>query len=143
MSALHSGMFLCYILEQSDAFHVDILASDTVSDLKDAILSKNPNTFVGVDAYQLKVWKVCAFELPNLNQVLKADKRYMLSTKALKTQLANLQLSNADSLEPTSLLSSTFHDAHRGCLLFSIVPVAFRHSFTLVMDCHSHSPLAC
>jgi hypothetical protein len=54
----------------------------TVSELKEKILLKNQNTIVGVDEHQLKIWKVCAFELSNLNQSLSADKHYM-STKDL------------------------------------------------------------
>ena len=84
-----------------------------MSDLREAILSKSENTLVGVDAQQLKIWKVCTFELSNLNQVLRADKHYM-STKDLKTQLAGLQLPDRNALDGSVSLSSEFSDASLG-----------------------------
>ena len=54
----------CFIIGVSESpFHVDIAASKTVSDLKEAILDKNPNKLRGVDADQLKLWKVYFFQL--------------------------------------------------------------------------------
>jgi len=84
-----------------------------VSELKEKILLINQNTIVGVDEHQLKIWKVCAFDLSNLNQLIRADKHYM-STKDLETQLANLQLRDDIALDGTVLLSSEFTDACLG-----------------------------
>ncbi len=116
MSALRQGRFrlYCYILKKSESsFHVDIAEGANVSDLREAILSKSENTLAGVDAQQLKIWKVCTFELSNLNQVLRADKHYM-STKGFKTQLANLQLPDRNALDGSVSLSSEFSDASLG-----------------------------
>jgi len=74
------------------------------------ILLKNLSSVVGVDEHQLKIWKVCAFELLNL---LRADKHYM-STKDPKTQLANLELCDGSALDSAVLLSSEFSDAYLG-----------------------------
>ena len=50
----------CFILQKSESsFHVDIAASETVSDLRDAILAKNSNTLRNVDSHQLNLYKVC------------------------------------------------------------------------------------
>jgi len=49
----------CYILGTHDASRVDVEDDCDVNDLKEAILKKNPNTLQGVDAAQLKLWKVC------------------------------------------------------------------------------------
>jgi len=101
MSAFHKGQLCCYILRKSQSsFHVNIAGCATVSELKEKILLKNQNTIVGVDEHQLKIWKVCVFELSNLNQLLRADKHY-ISTKDLKAQLANLQLRDES---PTTML---------------------------------------
>jgi len=48
----------CYILENHDASRVDIEDDCDVNDLKEAILNKNPNILRGMDAAQLKLWKV-------------------------------------------------------------------------------------
>jgi len=40
-----------------------MLTSRIVWQLKEKILLKNQNSVVGVDEHQLKIWKVCAFEL--------------------------------------------------------------------------------
>ena len=49
----------CFILQKStNAFHIDIAASETVSDLKDAILAKNPNSLRNVESQQLTLFKV-------------------------------------------------------------------------------------
>ncbi len=95
------------------SFHVNIADCATVSELKEKILLENQNTIVGVDVHQLKIWKVGAFELSNLNQLLRADKHYM-SAKDLKTQLTNLQLRDDDALDGAVLLSSRFSDANLG-----------------------------
>lgn len=51
--------------------------SDCECDLKDAILLKIPNTFVGVDVYQLKVWNwFVPLTFQNLNQVLKSRQAF-------------------------------------------------------------------
>ena len=49
----------------------------------------------------------------NLKQLLRADRNYM-STKDLKTQLANLQLRDGSALDGAVLLSSKFSDACLG-----------------------------
>src|SRR5258708_27729273 len=114
MSAFRSGKLYCYILRMSQSsFHVNIADCATVSELKEKILLENQNTIVGVDVHQLKIWKVGAFELSNLNQLLRADKHYM-SAKDLKTQLTNLQLRDDDALDGAVLLSSRFSDANLG-----------------------------
>jgi len=114
MSAFRSGKLYCYILRKSQSsFHVNIMGCATVSELKERILLKKQNTIVGVDDDQLKIWKVCAFELSNLKQPLRADKYYM-STENLTTQLANLQLHDDDALDGAVLLSSRFSDANLG-----------------------------
>jgi hypothetical protein len=118
MSALRGGRFrlYCYILKKyRRSVHVDVAGDLTVSDLREELLnlSKSENTLVGVDAQQLKIWKVRTFQLSNLNPVLKADKHYM-STQDLKTQLANLQLLDKDALDGAILLSSEFSDALLG-----------------------------
>lgn len=114
MSAFHTDKLYCYILGKSQSsFHVNIAGCATVSELKEKILLKNQNSIVGVDEHQLKIWKVCAFELSNLNQLLRADEHYM-STKDLKTQLANLQLRDDNALDGAILLSSEFFDACLG-----------------------------
>ncbi len=116
MSALRGGWFklYCHILKMSkSSFHVDIAEEASVSELKEAILIRNENTLVDVDGHQLKIWKVCAFELSNSKQVLRVDKHYM-STKDLKTQLANLQLCDGNALDGAVLLSSEFSDASLG-----------------------------
>jgi hypothetical protein len=114
MSAFRTGKLYCYILRKSQSsFHVNIADCATVSELKEKILLKNQNSVVGVDEHQLKIWKVCAFELLNLKQLLRADKHYM-STKDLKTQLANLQLCDDSALDGAVLLSSEFSDACLG-----------------------------
>ena len=51
----------CYILGGHDAFRVDVEDGGDVDDLKESILKKNQNRLKGVDAPQLKLWKVCAF----------------------------------------------------------------------------------
>ena len=84
-----------------------------MSELKEKILLKKQNTIVGVDDDQLKIWKVGAFELSELNQPLRAEKYYM-STENLTTQLANLQLHDDDALDGAVLLSSRFSDANLG-----------------------------
>ena len=84
-----------------------------MSELKEKILLKNQNSVVGVYEDQLKIWKVCPFELLNLKQLLRADKHY-LSTRDLKTQLANLQLCDGSALDGAVLLSSEFSDACLG-----------------------------
>ncbi|KAG0262774.1 hypothetical protein BGZ95_003963, partial [Linnemannia exigua] len=40
------------------AFPVEIKSSKTIGDLKDLIKAKNPETFIGVDAKDLALWRV-------------------------------------------------------------------------------------
>ena len=102
----------CVLKKSESSFHVDLAEDATVSELKEAILIKNKNTLLGVDAHQLKVWKVCAFE--HLNLVLTTDKHY-ISAKDLRTQLVNLQLRDGNALDDTRvLLPSEFSDASLG-----------------------------
>jgi hypothetical protein len=84
MSAFRSGKLYCYILRKSQSsFHVNITGCATVSELKERILLKKQNTIVGVDDDQLKIWKVCAFELSNLNQPkLRAEKVLHVNRKS-------------------------------------------------------------
>jgi hypothetical protein len=115
MSAFRSGKLYCYILRKSQSsFHVNITGCATVSELKERILLKKQNTIVGVDDDQLKIWKVCAFELSNLNQPKLRAEKYYMSTENLTTQLANLQLHDDDALDGAVLLSSRFSDANLG-----------------------------
>ena len=114
MSTFRTGKLYCYILRKSQSsFHVNIADCATVSELREKILLKNISAVAGVNEDQLKIWKVCPFELLDLKQLLKADKHY-LSTKDLKTQLANLQLCDGSALDGAVLLSSEFSDACLG-----------------------------
>ena len=61
MSSLHEGRFklFCYILGESvPPFSVNIVATETVGDLKDEIMSKIQPITGNVVAAQLKLWKV-------------------------------------------------------------------------------------
>ena len=51
----------CYILGDHDASRVDFEGYD-VDDLRVVICNKNPNRLKGVDAVQLKLWKVCGID---------------------------------------------------------------------------------
>ena len=80
MSALRAGRFkpYCYILNRSESsFHVDIADGATVSELKQEILIKKQEYACGCGWASAQIWKVCMFELSNLNQVLGAEKHYM------------------------------------------------------------------
>lgn len=49
----------CWVLGQSDRpFSVKIGGDETVDDLKKEIKKQNENTFAGIDAYTLDLWKV-------------------------------------------------------------------------------------
>ncbi|KAF9368439.1 hypothetical protein CPC16_005346, partial [Podila verticillata] len=41
-----------------DAFSIKIFSNDTVDELKDLIKTKNPDTFNGIDAKKLTLWRV-------------------------------------------------------------------------------------
>ena len=84
MSSLNAGTFklFCFILQKStNTFHIDIAASETVSDLKDAILAKNPNSLRNVESQQLNLYKVCDLTFINL------DKAYYSLPQALHTAI--------------------------------------------------------
>jgi hypothetical protein len=51
----------CWVLgdDPQHVFSVEIAKTKTVDGLKDAILEKNKNAFVGLDAKYLVLWKVC------------------------------------------------------------------------------------
>ena len=52
----------CWILDVSDSsFSVSIDETQTVDDLKEAILKKKSATFANIDADQLTLWKVSPF----------------------------------------------------------------------------------
>jgi hypothetical protein len=54
----------CWILKVSKSeFLVDIEYTPSVGHLKGAIVKASPNTFPGVDAHQLTVWKVGSFSV--------------------------------------------------------------------------------
>ena len=55
-----------YVIGRNYLFPVEIQWSDTVGDLKDAILRKKPNNLKDIDAVELVLYKV---ELPNSNDL--------------------------------------------------------------------------
>ena len=47
----------CWIFGDPKPFPVKISPDETVGDLKEAIVAKNPNRFQGIDAVSLRLWK--------------------------------------------------------------------------------------
>ena len=66
--ALHIKLFVYIIGLGTPSFSVTIERSETVDDLKEAILKENPNDLKGVDAYRLILYKVRLPDDENLEQ---------------------------------------------------------------------------
>ena len=47
----------CWIFGDRKSFPVKISPDETVGDLKEAIVAKNPNRLQGIDAVSLRLWK--------------------------------------------------------------------------------------
>jgi hypothetical protein len=99
----------CWILDVSDrSFPVDIDDSQTVGDLKEAIVRKNPNTFVNVDAFLLELRKVsgifnfCRTTFLTLLQVS------ILTPPALSNEVVKKEFLEAKPLDEMEPLSDTF-----------------------------------
>ena len=58
MAEIITLMCLIYGERSQDSFAVRIDREETVSELKDLIVNKNPNYFKGIDPRQLCLWKV-------------------------------------------------------------------------------------
>ena len=57
MTSSNTITLFCLVLGEEDAFSVQISKGGTIEELKQAILVKNPNSFQGLDAYKLRLWK--------------------------------------------------------------------------------------
>ena len=47
----------CQVFGDKTSFSAEILRENSVDKLRGAIITKNPNRFRGIDAFQLVVWK--------------------------------------------------------------------------------------
>ncbi|KAI0299587.1 hypothetical protein BC826DRAFT_995400 [Russula brevipes] len=80
----------CWVLGKGSSFPVDIEDSKTVGHLKEEILRKNSNGLPGIDAIDLKLWKV---SIP--------------VSKKLKDEVTEREYPDKDILE-TDLVSDIF-----------------------------------
>ena len=108
----------CWIIEKSDdSFPVDVADDDTVGDLKEAIMKKKPHTLAGLEADELRIWKVSNFPEHRLFHTLFTPYQVFIKiTKDLKNEVSKYQLVDDDIALASETLSDAFPNPVRGDL---------------------------
>ncbi len=108
----------CWIIDKSmEPFPVDVANGDTVGDLKERIIQKNPHTLAGLDAHQLTICKVSNFFQHRLFHTLFTLYKVSIQvTKNLKNEVSKYRLVEDDFLLASDILSDAFPNPVQGYL---------------------------
>src|SRR5262245_58984792 len=105
-----TARLFCWILHVSErSFSITIDDSQTVDDLKKAILKEKPKAFANVDPDELTLWKVRGFLFRQVKKLNTLQPKESITTdKNLKNNVANLELPDDEALLEADKLSDIF-----------------------------------